>query len=167
MFPVRADSHTDASLIAARQHAPELLSLVRRALENGAYGQAAGLTAKVRALLDRIESKETRKGKRMRYMIGDREVSVRFQYDKEKEHEHGIGVTTCHVDYVEGRGEATQVLASYEGQAECSDKDAFSRRDGRRVSLTRAMAKIAAPRDDKRGFWREYFARTEKEAYRP
>jgi hypothetical protein len=46
----------NARLIAA---APELLALVRRSLDNGAYGHVAGLTTEVRALLARIDEDQS------------------------------------------------------------------------------------------------------------
>lgn len=48
-------------------------------------------------------------------------------------------------------------LVAYEGVAECSEKDTFSKVVGRKIAMSRALKKAGFDRDSRKAFWDQYF----------
>lgn len=99
----------------------------------------------------------------LRFAVNGTTYSVRFEHDRHQFHSNpegvimGVGVTTCHVEEVEGKGKETKVLTEHTGEAKLSFRDPWNIVTARRVSLTRALhEKWPEDRSAREAFWTAY-----------
>jgi hypothetical protein len=82
--------------------------------------------------------------------VKDKEYKVKFYYSSSADEKPCIW-TDCVIEDSTGD---TKVL----GTARCSDKDMFSKNEGRKLSLVRALQKLTDDKETRQKFWDTYFS---------
>lgn len=86
----------------------------------------------------------------MRLVVGGETYFVRFAHSEEKRGR----ITDCRIEH-------DGVLMG-EGSARCSLLDQFSKREGRVLAMTRALAELRSSKEFRRQLWSAYFAISKK-----